>query len=146
MAPVCVSIFSESGFGTFMAVLATGRPAFFLMTALALLVESILGGRGLGFDTMAAGALASFDTVVMAALAVSHLALVGSMVESNLAHFVGHFDFGRTVVGGDDHGADGEEGHGDENSDKTFHELNLQEIVTAHPSMMRYYPKRWISH
>lgn len=104
-----------------MAVLAAGRAAFFLMATFALLVEGVLGGGGFRLGAVATGALASFYALMMAAFAISDLALMSSVVESDFAHFIGEFDFGRTIVGGDDHGADGEERNGDQQSDKTFH-------------------------
>jgi len=102
-------------------IFTTGRAALFLMATFALFMEGVLGGRSLRFDAVTTGALAGFHAFVMAGLAVSHLALMGSVVESDFAHLVGELDFGRTVVGGNDHGADGEKRDGGEKNDKTFH-------------------------
>jgi len=111
----------RSGLGAFVAILAAGRAAFFLVATLALFMEGVLGGRSFRLGAVATGALASFHALVMAGLAISDFALMSSMVEGDFAHFVGELDFGRAVVGGDDDGADSEERYSDQESDKTFH-------------------------
>lgn len=111
-----------------MTILATGRAAFFLMATFALFVEGVFGGGSFWFGAVTAGTFSGVHTLVMTGLAVSNFALMGGMVEGDFAHFVGEFDFGRAVVGGNNDGADSEERNSDEESDKTFHRDGPPEI------------------